>query len=119
VTELSALVVLRPAGGGELGDQGPITSENVAASLPSERAVALATEHFRARGFEVTPAIGPSFSIVAPQERFEEVFGVKLDEQALARGLELPLESLPADLASVVQAVVITPPPDFGPTDYR
>lgn len=119
MTELSALVVLRPAGGGELGERGAITSENVDASLPAAGAVALALDHFRSRGFQVTPALGPSFSIIAPQERFEEAFGAELSEEALARGLELPLESLPTDVASVVQAVVFTPPPDFGPTDYR
>ena len=119
MTELSALVVLRTAAGDELGQTGPITSENVDESLPAPKAVALALEHFRAWGFDVTPALGPSFSITAPQERFEEAFGKDLSDEALAAGLELPLESLPTEVASVVQAVLFTPAPDFGPTEFR
>jgi hypothetical protein len=119
MTDLSALVVLRPAAGGELGGRGPIISETVHESLPSADAVALALEHFRERGFEVTPPMGTSLSIVAPRDRFEKEFGVELSEEELAHGLELPLESLPPEVASVVQAVLFTPPPDFGPTDFR
>ena len=117
MTMLSALVVMRPAGGGELGESGPITAETVAEAMPSDDAVWAAQTHFRGEGFEVTPAFGPSFSIVAPKERFEEAFGAELTDEALGAGLELPLEGLPPHVASVVQAVAFTPPPDFGPTD--
>jgi hypothetical protein len=119
VSELSALVVLRPAGGGDLGARAPITSETVSASLPSQDAISLALGHFQGRGFGVTAPVGASFSIVAPREQFEREFRVRLDEEKLAQGLELSLQTLPANVASVVQAVVFTPPPDFGPTDFH
>jgi hypothetical protein len=119
VTELAALVVLRPAGGAELGERAPITSDTVAEAMPSPEAVTLALGYFRGRGFQVTAASGPSFSIVAPKEHFEKEFGIRLDDVTLSAGLELPVERLSAEVASAVQAVLFTPPPDFGPTDFH
>jgi hypothetical protein len=108
---LSALVVLRPGPGRELGDRGPVTAETIGEYLPSPEAVAAAQAAFAALGFEASAAVGPSFSITALRSRFEQVFGT-------ADGLELPLDRLPADVRPLVQAVTFTPPPDFGPTEF-
>jgi len=111
-TTLSALVVLRPGPHRTLGDRGPITVETIQEYLPSEEAVAATQRAFEDLGFEVSPAVGPSFSITAPRSRFMAVFDT-------TDTLELPLDRLPADAREHVQAVTFTPPPDFGPTEYR
>jgi hypothetical protein len=123
---LSALVVLRPAPGRELGDAGPITSANVAESLPEPGAVATAQAVFSRLGFDVSAAGGPSFSITGPRSLFEEVFepleiegeAVRTSVRAARGGLELRLDRLPPDARELVQTVTFTPPPDFGPTEY-
>ncbi len=119
MSDLSALVVLRTAAGGELGRDQPITSENVAEALPAPGAVDLARQYFQAQGLDVTVAYGPSFSISASRERLEQLLGVELSDDVLAKGAEVQPDFLPPELAAVVQAVVFTPPPDFGPTDFR
>jgi hypothetical protein len=123
---LSALVVLRPGPGRELGDRGAITAENVHESLPSQDAVASTEAWFRERGFEVGPGTGASFSIAAPRSTFERIFApLQVGGTPAARSaqtaegeLELPLDDVPDDVRANVQAVTFTPPPEFGPTDY-
>jgi len=117
--KLSAQVVLRPAGGGVLGQNEPTTSENVEQALPAPEAVDQARAYFQAQGLEVAEAFGPSFAISGSRERLEGLFGIRLSDDLLAKGAELQLDVLPPELAAVVQAVVFTPPPDFGPTDFR
>lgn len=119
MTELSALVILRPAAGGVLGQNEPTTSENVEQALPAPEAVDLARQYFRAQGLDVAEAFGPSFSISASRERLEQLLGMELSDDVLAKGAEVQPDFLPPELAAVVQAVVFTPPPDFGPTDFR
>jgi hypothetical protein len=107
--QVSALVLLRPA----------------ERSLPDPEAASRAEAFFRGAGFEVTGSVGPSFSIVGPRNLFERAFGTRLEDHPkgglrTAEGeLELPLERVPADLVDSIQAVTFTPPPDFGPTEYR
>ena len=67
----------------------------------------------------MSPIIGISFSITGPLDLFESVFGCKLavEESAnvirsvtSAEGkLELPLDKLPDDLVTAVQAVAFCP----------
>jgi hypothetical protein len=109
---LSALVVLRPGPERTLGDRGPVTAETIGNYLPSQEAVEATQRAFRRLGFEVSPVVGPSFSITAPRSRFEEVFGS-------TDGLEQPLDRMPPAVRDLIQAVTFTPPPDFGPTAYR
>jgi len=123
---LSALVVLRPGPGRQLGDTGAITAANVAESLAPPQAVATAEAHFAGLGFQIGPSMGASFSITGPRSAFEEAFGpLRVSGKRAARQartregeLELPLDQLRDDVREVVQAVTFTPPPDFGPTDY-
>jgi hypothetical protein len=121
---LSALVVLRPAGG-EL--EGAITSERAAELHPDATAAAAVERYFRERGLDVAPRVALSFSITGPQSLFETVFGTRLTVEGegtattartASGGVELPLGSLPADIAGAVQAVTFTLPPDFGPTRF-
>ena len=123
---LSALVVL-PPGGGRLTGEEEITAETVAELEPDPAAAAAVQCYFREHGFEVAPRVALSFSIVGPQSLFETVFGAPLTvegegtamtAQTQTGGLELPLESLPPEIAGAVQAVAFTPPPDFGPTGF-
>lgn len=76
-------------------------------------------QYFQARGVEVTEPYGPSFSIIASREELEQLLGVELSDDVLSKGLEIQPGFLPPELAEYVQAVVFTPPPDFGPTDFR
>lgn len=125
---ISAQVVLRPASGRPAGADEAITSANVEQFLPSPAAAERVRNAFSARGFEVGPVVGTSFSITAPAQRFEEEFGVRVrsredggieavsgDDDA---NLELPLSRLPDPLADGVAAVTFSPPPDFGPTSF-
>jgi hypothetical protein len=109
---VSAVVVLRPAAGGALGDRGAVTADTINEYLPSGEAVAATQQAFAQLGFEVGQVFGVSFSITAPRSRVEQTFGT-------AEGLELPLDRLPPEIRQHVEAVTFTPPPDFGPTEYR
>lgn len=119
---ISATVLLRPAGGGSVADVA--RAETAAQLAPNPELAARAQEYFRAAGFDVTASVGPSFSIVGSRELFEGMFKQPLegDERGIHTGegsYELPLDPLPRDLAGAIEAVTFTPPPDFGPTDYR
>jgi hypothetical protein len=125
---VSAEVILRPAGGRRVSGQDRITSENVQAFLPDPSAVSGVSEFFRRVGFEVSEAVGLSFSIAGPVSLFEGVFGEHLSLTGEGRiteirtdggRLEMPLDRVPPELADLIEIVTFTPPPDFGPTDYR
>lgn len=103
--QISAQVVLRA--------KGPITAATLSANQPQKKAVEAARELFREAGFELGPYVGISFSISGSRSLFEEYFGTRLDE---LRGYELPLDSLPKEVAALMEAVTFTPPPAFGPS---
>jgi hypothetical protein len=107
---LSALVVLRPAGGRALTGDEVITSETVAEFLPAPDDAERVRAYFRDLGYDVGPLVAMSFSITGPGPRFEETFGAQPDVG------ELPLDRLPPEVSGAVQAVTFPPPPDFGPT---
>lgn len=120
--QLSALVVLRPAGG-ELATE-DVTAENAARLQPDPGAAEAVSAFFRQAGFEVGPLVGFSFAVSAPQALFESVFatpllvegeGASMTARTPAEQLELPLGSLPRQVTGAVRAVAFTAPPDFGP----
>jgi hypothetical protein len=103
----TALVVLAmpPTG------PGGYTANNRPAPPSGAKAV---QQWFSAKGFQVDSVVGIAFSISAPGTLFTSTFGaigdtVELDQAALAGRLD------PA-LLPYVAAVVIGPPPDFGPS---
>jgi len=123
--DLSALVVLRPAGGRTLAGDEAITAESVAEFLPEPAAAERVRAYFRDQGYDVGPLVAASFSITGPRSRFEETFGAgpalaQAERVALGQGdgdaTELALESLPPEVAGAVEAVTFTRPPEFGPT---
>jgi hypothetical protein len=125
--EISAQVIVRPAGGRPPPGRLP-TAEIVAEFLPSPEAVRAAQEAFARAGFRPSHFLGNSFAITASVSAFERFFGCRLRVNAAggiecarekgAGSYELPLERMPAPITKVVDAVTFTPPPAFGPTDY-
>ncbi len=103
--DISAQVVFRA--------KGPITAATLAANQPPKEAVEAARKLFRKAGFEPGPYVGISFSILGSRSLFEQFFGTRLDK---LQGYELPLDSLPKEVAALIEAVTFTPPPDFGPS---
>jgi hypothetical protein len=67
---------------------------------------------FHAQGFDIGPIVGISFAISGPASLFEQVFGTS---PAVGESLELPLATLADDVVEQVDAVIVPPPPDFGP----
>lgn len=75
------------------------------------------TGWFRARGLETGPAVGISFAITGPSEAFTALWpDTAALESPVADETALPLDRLPDDVTAWVDAVVLTAPPDFGPT---
>lgn len=109
---ISAAVTLRSADGSRLGDAGPITSATVREHAPSPDAVAAAEGWFRAQGFEVDSTFANSFSITAPREAFEVVFGTSGSHEDLI----FPLERLPDEIRDLIDTVSFTHV-DFDPPD--
>ncbi len=100
-----------------------------ASSRPDPSDADAARAWFEGRGFTTGEVLGISFTISAPASLFDQVFGVtfsKLDRGGLgvlARGagpsqspqIELPLDTLPAEVKMRVTAVTLGRPLDFGP----
>ncbi len=121
--KLSAQVILHSASG-DAGE--PATADTVAGLLPPEASVRLARSFFRSHGFEVSPAFATSFSITAPAATYEAIFGRSVElapggvtVKGTGGAPELPLDRLPAEVATAIQAVVFPPRPDFGPAHYQ
>jgi hypothetical protein len=91
-----------------------ITTANVREALPAADAVERTRAAFERAGFDLGPVVGNSFSITAMPAAFTKMFKTKLS----AESYELALHALPRDVASLIEAVTFTPPPDFGPTEY-
>jgi len=125
---VSAQVVLRSASGKRPHGRAVITSENIGEYLPSPETAQACRTAFAAQGFQVGDVLGNSFAITAPRETFERLFKTTLRSRAGGgvesvgpgdRGSEeLPLNTLPQDIAQFVEAVTFTPPPDFGPANF-
>lgn len=104
----TALVVLHP------GTDAAAPADRMGEIPPPAGHVDTVLAWFRERGFETGPVVGISFAITGSPELAGEVFG---GTSAMAEGGagELPLDALSDDVASLVAAVVVSPPPDFGP----
>ena len=125
---ISAQAVLRPASGKQISPENLITTENISQYEPLQESIEESSRLFRSLGFEVGSIVGISFSITAPVRIFVDVFKVRLrrndrggieyvGEDDVSR-LELPIRTLPKELARHLYLVTFTPPPDFGPTDF-
>ena len=124
--KIAAQVVLAtPAADGRV-----VTAQNIHGVLPSREDAERAVSAFSALGFTIGPVVGNSFSIEADAQVFRQVFGVSLtverDGTVHAKGTKrsqdspkplssLPVEKLPSTLRTLVQAVVFSEPPAFGP----
>lgn len=105
-----------------------ITSGNIISFIPEEQRVSELSRIFSKNGFKVSSLFGISFSIAATADKYEEYFGARLYKEKnsipgfiLKRkkiGAELKNELLPDEIKEYVQAVIFTPPPDFGPTGW-
>lgn len=121
---LTAQAIVRAASGKRLQGSEPITTRTLAEHQPSPADVETTRAAFEGAGFEVGQLGGISFAVTAPQERFEQLFGVELDvdergavslagKKPPPGGLELPLDRLPAALRDRLEAVAFTPPADL------
>lgn len=121
-------------GGGRQGGAGAalqalgitMGSDEQAASAPqvtSEMVVVDRVKVFFTRaGFEVHAPFPSGFNIAARKSEFEEYFSVEIfvDEEQLLSGVtlkdggrELPVEVLPSEVRTIVQAVEFPPPPEL------
>ena len=125
---ISAQVILFGKGRKPVDGRTLITSGNLISFIPREQSVTELNRIFSKNGFKVSSLFGISFSIAATADKFEEYFGARLYKEKnktpgfiLKRkkvGAELKNELLPDEIKKYVQAVIFTPPPDFGPTDW-
>ena len=78
-TAVTALVVLRPPGGGSAVGSEPISRLQLDQIMPTDDDVGIVAEGFAAAGFDVSPMLGISMSITATCQTFEDVFGVAIE----------------------------------------
>ena len=103
--------------------QEPWVSANVTLDVPANDIASITPVkgHFTSAGFEVHAPLGASFGIAGPKSQFEKTFGVDLavsDEDLITTvtttsgDLELPLDSLPENIRTIVASIrFIEPPP--------
>jgi len=106
VSTVSALVVLHPSGATLHGDD-VITADDYERFMPTADELRTTMEWFATAGFEVE-APGPnSFSITAGSELFGAWFG--------SPDGPYDTSALPEPVATLVAAIEVPGPPDFGP----
>lgn len=124
-TRIAAQVVIATP----LVDAHRVTARNVKQMLPDANLSERVVNAFSALGFTPGVLVGNSFSIEATPEVFQNVFGVLpqlgsdgrvRDRSSKGAGRSaalsnLPLERLPPTLRALVQAVIFSEPPAFGP----
>jgi hypothetical protein len=111
MSELTLLVVLRPASGAP-PPAGGLTSATLAAGVPDPQDAARVREYLAGRGFELGPLVGISFSITGTRELARDVFGKVPTAGAVS------LKRLPANVRRHVLAIETEAPPDFGPSSF-
>ena len=80
-------------------------------------ALETAVAQFEQMGFQTEKMVGGSLTITGTEDMFETGFGTPM--AAFEKGGEtLPLNDLPADLRSLVDAVEFQQPPEFGPSNF-
>jgi hypothetical protein len=104
--DVTALVVLNPSGG-RLGGDDVITAENYEQFMPTAEELRTAVGFFDAAGFSTGSAGPNSFTITADPALFESAFG--------AADGPFDTSVLPEPVASLVAAIEVPGPPDFGP----
>ena len=125
---ISAVVVLHSKSGKRASGNAVITAETLHEYEPDAKSVLLAQSHFNSLGFQVTPMLGISFSIIGTPSVFEKIFQVTLQRNE-RKGMEvikpkrladneLPLDKLPRKLKQLIYAITFTPQPDFGPENF-
>jgi hypothetical protein len=117
--QFTAQVILRAAGAERA--RRPVTVENLPEALPDPEAVRAVQDFFVRAGLQPGPAFATSFPLQGPLDRFAVAFDLDPAElEAVARapgaGAELDLSNLPEEVLAAIDAVVVTPTPDFGPT---
>jgi hypothetical protein len=82
-------------------------------------------QEFKRAGFDLGPLFANSFSITAESKRFETYFkatlqsssgegiAVKTNEDSVRS--DLPLDALPPSVRELIEVIVFSKPPDFGP----
>ncbi|MCW5966185.1 MAG: hypothetical protein KIT83_19260 [Bryobacterales bacterium] len=129
---VSALVILKPAGGASEPGRQPggfenTTTANIASRLPDASAAKSAVAHMKAAGFKCGPLVGTSFSVEGAASLFSKVFGGAIRENDRGyfhaeEGKEpsraLPLRNLPPAVRSVISTITFLEPPDFGPGNF-
>ncbi len=89
---------------------------------PQENAMAQAKRYFEKEKFDIHAPIGRTFSIAARRSYFEQFFGQRLlvDEERFFApvttadgGDQLPVESLPEEIRTVVKSISLPPPPEL------
>jgi hypothetical protein len=114
---VSALVVLRHSA--PRGDSaGPVTTAPVPHPDATPDVVETLTAWFRDHGLETGPMVGISFAVSGSEAAFGTLWPAAATmELPVPAETPLPLDPLPDDVARWIDTVVLTPPPDFGPTN--
>ncbi len=114
---VTAQIILRGEDGRSILDAGgPITAGTVRAfMLPAER-IEEAVRRLRELGLDVEPAGGPVLSATAEAPLFERLFHTTLRPAPDGHGLVAdPEPRVPDELADIVAAVMVPPPPELFP----
>ena len=123
--QISAQVVLSSE---SKKDVGQVTASNVDQTKPSSDRYQRVTNVFTKAGFQTGNLVGTSFSITASKDTFERFFDVHITSNQKSAVLkfqkkektsfELSREHLPKSIATDVDVITFTPPPDFGPGNF-
>ncbi|MCL4796112.1 MAG: hypothetical protein KJZ84_16240 [Bryobacteraceae bacterium] len=114
---IAALVVLRPRG----RPSGPPRVENLADWTPAPGTAEAATAILRQSGFTVEESGQGALRVSGSARLFRNVFSTELERSergGVVTGSgspDLPLESLPPSLGSLLAAAGFEQPPEFGP----
>jgi hypothetical protein len=121
---VTALVLLRPGSGREITGSSPITAETLQDYLPDPDEAADVARRLRDTGFEVGPVGGISMAVTGPAALFEEFFGTKVApapdggwvfvDSGGATSREVPMSSVPPEVATRVHAVTFEPPAELA-----
>ena len=124
-TTVYAQVVFRAAKGEPMPADAQITAETLPSFRPSDDDVQIVRHYFENHGFATQKLIGISVEINGPVELFEVFFHISLREgpngsifsqsAGAVEEYELPRSVLSNDIEPMIQAITLSPPPQFGP----
>jgi hypothetical protein len=78
-------------------------------------AAARAQKWFSAKGFDVDPVVGIAFAISGPAALFGRTLGITADGSTAELGPAALHGRVDAEVLANLTAIVVGPPPDFGP----